>query len=441
MIEPAIYFAIGFLVASLAAVVLTPVASRRARRLAEARARLQAPLSERQAIAERDALRAEHAVAEARLERRVTLAEEAAIALRAEVGHKSVRVVMLEADAAEQSSVDFDRRARIEALESQCRDLEVAMGASQIAIHDLVAQRDKADAAEVAAVARQIELEAEASRARAGAAIIAARAESLEGRYDHHSRSAKSAAERAEAVRAELVRALAGQSERALKLEERLREALALNESLREGASRGDGILEDTQRRLADLESRLAFSEKVREETLLENGRQLAVLADREAALKAAQIRAVEQEARLAQASADARANESAAALRAQSLIMAHAAMDGSLRAARADHEVVSRENDALRAKIAQLSASAIHTAGHAAEDAALRESIERLGREVARLFAARKAAKREDPAPSGRFPFAGPEAGVLVDPLNDGRPTFGEGPGRRVVRSRAPDR
>jgi hypothetical protein len=437
VIEPALYFAIGFLVASLAAVVLAPVASRRARRLADARARLLAPLSERQAIAERDALRAEHAVAEARLERRMTLAEEAAIAVRAELGHKSVRVVTLEADAAEQSSVDFDRRARIEALEIQCRDLEVAMSASQIAIHDLVAQRDKADAAEAVAIARQTELDSEASRARAGAAIMAARAESLEGRYDHHSRWAKTAAERAEAIRAELARALAEQSERALKLEERLREALALNESLREGASRGDGILEDAQRRLADLESRLTLSERVREETLLENGRQLAVLADRQAALKAALAKAIELEARLAQAGADARANENAAALRAQTLITAHAAMDGSLHAARADHEAVSRENDALRAKVAQFSASAIHTA----EDAVLRESIERLGREVTRLFAVRKAAKREDPAPSGRFPFAGPEAGVLVDPSNDGGPAFAEGPGRRTVRSRAPDR
>jgi hypothetical protein len=409
VIEPALYFAIGFLVASLAAVVLTPVASRRARRLAEARARLLAPLSERQAVAERDALRAEHAVAEARLERRMTLAEEAALALKAELGRKSVRVIVLEADTAEQSRVDFDRRARIEALESQCRDLEVAMGASQIAIYDLVAQRDKADAAYAAAAARLIELEAEASRTRARAAIMTARAESLEGRYDHHSRSAKETAERAEAVHGELAHALSEQSERARRLEERLREALALNESLREGAPRGEGALEETQRRLEDLESRLAFSERVREETLLENGRQLAALADRDAAVKAAQARAAVLEARLAQADADASA----------------------------DHEILRRENEALREKIAALSASAID----GADDAALRESIDRLGREVVRLFAARKAAKRDDPVPAGRFPFAGPEAGVLVEPSKDGRPAFAEGPGRRVVRSRAPDR
>ncbi len=435
VIEPALYFAIGFLVAALAAVVLMPVASRRARRLADARARLQAPISERQAVAERDALRAEHAVAEVRLERRVTLAEEASTALRAELGRKSVRVIMLEADAAEQSSVDFDRRARIAELESECRNLEVAIGASQIAIRDLAAQRDRADAAEAAALARQNELDAEASHARAKAAIMAARAESVEGRYDHHSRSAQAAAEKAEAVRAELARALAEQSARASGLEERLRQALNLSPGLRENASRGDANLEETRRRLADLESRLAFSEQIREETLLENGRQLAALADREAALKAAQARAVELDARLAQVGSDARANENAAALRAQTLITAHAAMEGSLRAARGDRESLSRENDALREKIAALSGSAIH----GAEDAALRESIERLGREVARLFAARKAEKRDDLAPAGRFPFAGPEAGLLVEPPKG--PAFAQGPGRRIARSRAPDR
>jgi hypothetical protein len=438
VIEPALYFAIGFLVAALAAVVLMPVASRRARRLADARARLQAPISERQAVAERDALRAEHAVAEARLEHRMTLAEEASIGLRAELGRKSVRVITLEADAAEQSSLDFDRRARIAELESECRDLEVAIGSSQIAIRDLAAQRDRADAAEAVAIARQNELDAEASHARARAAIMAARAESVESRYDHHSRSAQAATEKAEAVRAELARALAEQSERARVLEGRLRETLSLNEGLKESVSRGDASLEQIQRRVADLESRLAFSEQIREETLLENGRQLAALADRETALKAAQARAVELDARLAQLGADSRANENAAALRAQTLITAHAAMEGSLHAARGDRDSLSRENDALREKIAALSASAIH----GAEDAALRESIERLGREVVRLFAAWKAENHDDLAPVGRFPFAGPEAGLLVEPPNvGGRPAFAQGPGRRIARSRAPDR
>ena len=163
--------------------------------------------------------------------------------------------------------------------------------------------------------------------------------------------------------------------------------------------------LEETRRRVSDLELRLAASEQIRVETLLENGRQLAALADREAALKAAKARAVELDARLAQVGADSRANDNAAALRAQTLITAHAAMEGSLRAAREERESLRHENDSLREKIAALSASAIH----AAEDAELREAIERLGREVARVFAARKAEKPGDLAPAGRFPFAGP--------------------------------
>ena len=113
--------------------------------------------------------------------------------------------------------------------------------------------------------------------------------------------------------------------------------------------------------------------------------------------------------------------------------------MEGSLRAARGDRDLLSRGNDALREKIAALSGSC---AIDGAEDAALRELIERLGREVARLFAARKAEKRDDLAPAGRFPFAGPEAGLLVEPANvGGPPAFAQGPGRRVARSRAPDR
>ena len=440
MIEPALYFAIGFLVAALAAVVLMPVASRRARRLADARARLQAPISERQAVAERDALRAEHAVAEARLERRMTLAEEASIGLRAELGRKSVRVITLEADAAEQSSLDFDRRARIAELESECRDLEVAIGSSQIALRDLAAQRDRADAAEAAAIARQIELDAEASHARARAAIMAARAESVEGRYDHHSRSAQAAADKAEAVRAELARAIAEQSERASGLERRLRETLSLNEGLKESVSRGDASLEQTQRRVADLKSRLASSERICEETLLENGRQLTALADREAALKAALARAIELDARLAQARRGfPRQRKCGGPPRSDP---DHGACgNGRLapRGARGAGTCSSRENDALREKIAALSGPAID----GAEDAALRELIERLGREVARLFAARKAEKRDDLAPAaGRFPFAGPEAGLLVEPANvGGPPAFAQGPGRRVARSRAPDR
>ena len=384
MVEQALYFAIGFLAALLVGVVWTPIVSRRAKRLAEARARLQAPLSERQAIADRDALRAEHAVQEVRLERRMTLAEEAAIGLRAELGRLSVKLIALETDAKQHESADFDRRAQIEALTSQCRDLEVGLGASQSGLHDLSAQRDRAAATEAAAVARQNELEAEASRARARSAILAARVENLEGRCDVLTRSAQAAAERAEAARAELD----AEGRRARQLEDRVRKAIAETQGLAANLSKGDAQIEESQRRVANLEARLAASERVREETLIENGRQLAVLADREAALKAALDRTVELGGRLAQVVGDARANEDSASLRAQTLITAHSAMQGALRAAEAERQSLQRENEALRAQVGALTASV----SNGPDDAALRESIERIGREVNRLFAEQKA-------------------------------------------------
>jgi hypothetical protein len=200
----------------------------------------------------------------------------------------------------------------------------------------------------------------------------------------------------------------------------------------------GDAGREEGRQRIRELESRLTVSEKVREETLLENGRQLAALAERETALKAALAKIAALEADWAAISASARANDNAASLRAQTLVTAHAAMEGSLGAARSDSEALSRENDALRAKLAALTAAALP----GADDAALRESIKRLGREVNRLFAAEKSIAQDDLDSKGRFPFAGAEAGVLVEPASGGRPAaFAEDPGSRVARTRAPDR
>lgn len=435
MIEQAIYFAIGFLVAALAGVVWTPIVSRRATRLAEARARLQAPISERQAIAERDALRAEHAVEHMRLERRLTLAEEDAIGLRAEAGRQSVRIITLEADAAHHRAVDVERRAEIDELRSERRSLEATLGASQSAIHDLTAQRDRAHAAEAEAITRQKEFEAEANRARAKAAIEAARADSMERQHDELSRSAKAAAERKEAVRAQLASSLAAVSAKAKNLEERLRETIARNDSLAERASIGDAAREENRRRLADLESRLSASERVREETLIENGRQLAALAKGEAALKAALAKTAELEGRLARAAEETHAARTAASSKAEN--PTGAAIEEPLRAALAEREALQRENDALKARIASLGPSAIS----GGDDAALRESIQRLGREVARLFSAQKSANRDDPGANDRLPLADAEVGPPDEPPIDVRPAFVESPPRRVAGSRAPDR
>ena len=354
MIEQALYFAIGFLVAALAAVVAVSFVSRRAMRLADARARLRAPSAEQEAIANRDALRARHAVDAVRLERRASRAEQAAIELRATVGEKSVKILSLEEELADRGRVSAEQGEEIHRLSAECRDLAGELGAARIALNDAFAQRDKAADAEATALARQSELEAEANRDRARIAILAARAESLETLREEMARSTKAAAE----AEGGLTQALGAESARAGEFEKRVR----ASESLLEARAKVEVAQEKNGARIADLEARLAASERAREETLLENGRQLAAIADREAELSKARAEAAALRARLAALPA-----ETAAAV-----------------------ETLQRENEALRGKVSELSAAA----GAPADDASLRDAIERLGREVGRRFAAQQAAR-----------------------------------------------
>jgi chromosome segregation ATPase len=372
--EQALYFAIGFLVASLAAIAILPALARRAARLSEARSRLQAPRTEKQAIAERDALRAQLAVENARIERRAVLAEERAIALRAEGGQQAVRLVALQADAAERENALIERQTEIETLRRDMQALEDSLAASQVALNDLTAQRDTAQSSADAASDRVGALEAEANRDRAKIAILAARSEHVEGRLDELSRTSKSAADAADRTQARLAADLGEESRKAAALEDRLRAALTLADSL-------SGQTADRQRTLEELERRLAASETAREQGLIEMSRQLAAVSDRDAEIKSAQAKARELEALIAAREREARAVGVSAGERSDSLATALASMEEALHAARAERELLRRENDELRAE-------------PAGGDAALRAAIEKLGHEVARLWAEREGAE-----------------------------------------------
>ena len=140
----------------------------------------------------------------------------------------------------------------------------------------------------------------------------------------------------------------------------------------------------------------------------------------------------------MAAVSAQARAHESAASLRDQTLSTTRAAIEGSLQAVHARREALQRENEDLRARIAALGASA----RNAPEDTALRELIERLGREVYRLFAAKASIGQDDHSPGGRAPpFNRQDTDAGAGPPSAEARGLAEGPRRRVARSRAPDR
>jgi len=426
LIEQALFFAIGFLVALFAAVVATPVFSRRAMRLAGIRARIQAPMTEKHAAADRDFLIAMHAVERVRLEHRLAVAEDDAMRLRAAVGRQSVQILVLEADAAQRERVIFDMRSEVDKGVAERHNLEVALAAGQITLHDAFAQRDRARTNEANAKVRLGELEAEASRERARIAILAARAENLEELM----RAAEATKEKTAKSAAELTNSLGRGTSPVGELEERLRRATSEQQNFRESLERGQVGQEEGRRRLAEVESRLQGSERIREEMLIENGRQLAALAERDAALRTAQAKVIELEARLAAISEQARANESALSLQVQK------AMKGSVRVSRANLEALRRENETLRARVLVLAG-----ARDAADDAALRTAIEHLGREVSRLFAGQKCIEQSAGDPRAQMLPTQQDAAAIVGSSSAEARGLAATPRRRTGGSHALDR
>ena len=224
MIEQAIFAAVGFLTATLLALAAAPAVARRARRLAEARARLLAPLSEAQAVADRDALRAQHAIEIVRLERRLRAADEAVAIRKVEIGRQFLRLVALEESTT-------NHAGDLEAARRDANGLRGELGAVQLALADVDNQKRR--------VEQQLgDSETLAEERRAEIATLQMRRDSLELRLADVERSAEAYAERAAGER------------------DRLKAALA------------------------DAEARLARSETAREEAVLESRRQLARIVE-----------------------------------------------------------------------------------------------------------------------------------------------------------------
>src|SRR5580698_1455152 len=113
------FFLAGLLVAGLAGLLILPAFARRALRLSEARARMLAPLSMKDVIAERDLLRAEHALEQHRLERRIASLQDANAGLRANLGRRDANIVAFEGRTADLLNEIAEREVDIRGLEAE----------------------------------------------------------------------------------------------------------------------------------------------------------------------------------------------------------------------------------------------------------------------------------------------------------------------------------
>lgn len=137
MILDVLIFTLGLLVAGLLALAALPAVWRRALRLSGERLSRLVPLSAGEIAAERDHLRAAHAVDLRRAEQRLERAEAERAALRVEAGRRETRILALDGENARAQVAVAGLDAQLAGLRREVDGLRAEIGAEAIALHGL----------------------------------------------------------------------------------------------------------------------------------------------------------------------------------------------------------------------------------------------------------------------------------------------------------------
>src|SRR6478609_1109460 len=196
MIEPIMFFGIGFLVASLFGLVLIPLVHNRAVRLTLRRLEAATPLSMAEIQADKDQLRAEFAMSTRRLELSVEQMKAKTTSQLAELGKKTDAINRLKVDLGEKTAAIFSLEAREKALKDQLQATEsehsVKIGALREAERMLAEKK-----AELSKVAIDLnERSASADSHRVETTALRVQVEALKERVTGHEREAQEIADR-----------------------------------------------------------------------------------------------------------------------------------------------------------------------------------------------------------------------------------------------------
>jgi chromosome segregation ATPase len=124
MVEPVMFFGIGFLFAALIGLIIIPLVQARAVRLTMRRLEAATPLSMAEIQADKDQLRAEFAMSTRRLEMSVEQMKAKTTSQLAELGKKSDAINRLKMELGEKTATIFALEARDKALKDQLRATE-----------------------------------------------------------------------------------------------------------------------------------------------------------------------------------------------------------------------------------------------------------------------------------------------------------------------------
>jgi chromosome segregation ATPase len=261
MIEPVMYFGIGFLVAALLGLLFVPLVHSRAVRLTMRRLEAATPLSIAEIRADKDQLRAEFAMSTRRLEMSVEQMKAKTTGQLAELGKKTDAINQLKKELGEKNVAMFAVEARERNLRDQLRATEQEFEIKTTALHE--AERtlvDKqADLAKIVAELGERSILADSQRIELAA--LRTQIEAMKVSVADYDRSVRATEGRMARERAEADAAAKHAHDERGRLGDLTTRASALEHQLL--AHKADA--EITSRRVQDLEERLR-----------EQGRQLA---------------------------------------------------------------------------------------------------------------------------------------------------------------------
>ena len=199
MIEPIMFFGIGFLVASLFGLVLIPLVHNRAVRLTMRRLEAATPLSMAEIQADKDQLRAEFAMSTRRLELSVEQMKAKTTSQLAELGKKTDAINRLKVELGEKTAAIFSLEAREKSLKDQLQATEAEHSVKIGALRE--AERMLSDKqAELAKVSADLgERSATADSQRVEATALRVQVEALKERVSDHEREAQEIGDRLDA--------------------------------------------------------------------------------------------------------------------------------------------------------------------------------------------------------------------------------------------------
>ena len=362
MIEPIMYFGIGFLVAALIGLVIIPLVHNRAVRLTVRRLEAATPLSMAEIQADKDQLRAEFAMSTRRLEMSVEQLKARTTSQFAEIGKKGDAINRLKMELGEKTAAIFALEARDKALRDQLRVTEEEVAAKTGIMHE--AERTLADKeAELARLVGALDESASlAESRRTEIDTLNGEVDTLKERLAEANISLKSVESRRDAERVELMAASQNLIEERGRAENLSRRAADLEQQLAAQTREAELL----GQRVQDLESRLG------EQTRLANQTEFELNRARDELLAA---RKSENDLRTAIAALHERTSAAFEALKAE-----RAQLQSDLGRTADERDRLARDLGAMKREAEE------NWAAERVENALLRERINDVAAEVARM-------------------------------------------------------